>query len=67
MLTDEQITTFQKLYERRFGTGISRDEARESGMKLVRLMKIIHQPTMKQKGAYHAPHHSRTRDRRSTY
>lgn len=44
MLTDEQITKYQALYRSRFGCDISRDEALEKGVKLVRLLKIIYQP-----------------------
>ena len=44
MLNDAQITKFQMLYKNRFGKEISREEALESGIKLIRLMKLIYQP-----------------------
>lgn len=44
MLTDEQITKFQTIYKNRFGKEISREDALEGGIKLVRLMKLIYSP-----------------------
>lgn len=44
MLSDEQITKFQMLYKKRFGKEISREEAYEKGIKLMRLVEIIYQP-----------------------
>lgn len=44
MLSDEQITKFQTLYKTRFGKEISRDEAYEKGVKLLRLFEIIYKP-----------------------
>ncbi len=44
MITDKHITKFQELYRIRFGREISREEAREQGTKLVRLMQIIYIP-----------------------
>lgn len=40
-MTDEQITDFQKLYQKRFGEEITRSEAIRKGADLVRLMEII--------------------------
>lgn len=44
MLTDEQITNFQTLYRNRFGKEISRADALDGGIKLIRLMRIIYKP-----------------------
>lgn len=44
MLSHEQITKFQALYERRFGRKLSREEARESATKLIGLMRLIYKP-----------------------
>jgi hypothetical protein len=43
-LTEEQLTQFQNLYQKHFGTTISREQAYEEGMKLVRLMQLIYKP-----------------------
>jgi hypothetical protein len=40
-LTDEHIAEFQMLYRKHFGKDISKDEALEKGVRLVRLMEII--------------------------
>lgn len=44
MLTDEQITNYQTLYRNRFGKEISREEAYEQGVKLIRLVELIYKP-----------------------
>jgi len=44
MLTDEQITKYQTLYRNRFGREISREEAYEQGVKLIRLVELIYKP-----------------------
>ena len=44
MLSDEQITKFQTLYRNRFGEEISREEAYEQGVKLIRLVELIYKP-----------------------
>ena len=40
-LTDETLTEFQMLYRKNFGTDISKAEALEKGLRLVRLMEIV--------------------------
>ena len=47
MLSDEQITKFQKLYKNRFGKDISREDALEQGIKLIRLIEITYKPMKK--------------------
>ena len=44
MLTNEQVDKFQDIYRKRFGKEISRADALEKGIKLVRLMEIIYKP-----------------------
>ena len=44
MLTDEQITKFQTIYKNRFGREISREEAYEKGVVLLRLIELIWTP-----------------------
>lgn len=44
MLTNEQVDNFQDIYRKRFGKEISRSDALEKGIKLVRLMEIIYKP-----------------------
>jgi hypothetical protein len=41
MLTDDQIIRFQKLWKEHFGEEITRTEALEHGLKLIRLLQII--------------------------
>ena len=43
-LDNEQITKFQTLYKSRFGKEISREEAYEKGIKLMRLVEITYTP-----------------------
>ncbi len=42
MLSEEQIRKFQTLYKNRFGNEISRDEANEKGVKLIRLVELVY-------------------------
>lgn len=44
MITDEHITQYQELYRERFGKELSREDARDQGTKLVRLMQLIYKP-----------------------
>ncbi len=44
MLSDDQIKSFQALYLKNFGKEISREEAYEKGVKLLRLMQLIYRP-----------------------
>lgn len=43
-LTDEQISEFQRLYKKHYGVDISRDEATEKGVKLIKLIKWVYTP-----------------------
>ena len=44
ILSDEDIVKFQALYKSEFGMEISREDAYERGVKLLRLMSIVYQP-----------------------
>jgi len=44
LLTPNQIARFQEIYQKRFGKTLSREEALEKGIKLVRLMQIVYKP-----------------------
>ena len=44
MLSDEQVTKFQMLYENRLGKKISREQAYEQGVKLIRLVELVYKP-----------------------
>ena len=44
VLTDEKIKEFQELYKEHFGVEISKEDARENGIKLLRLISIIYRP-----------------------
>lgn len=44
MLTDQQIEYFQELYRVNFNEEISRVEAVEKGIQLVRLMGLVYKP-----------------------
>ena len=51
VLSDEDITKFQALYKSAFGTDISREDAYESGVKLLRLMSLVYKPMTEQEFA----------------
>jgi len=40
-LADKHIAEFQALYKKHFGKDISKDEALEKGLRLVRLFEIV--------------------------
>lgn len=44
MLSDEQIIKYQTLYKNRYGKEISREEAYEQGVKLIRLVELTYKP-----------------------
>ena len=44
MLSDENIRAFQVLYKEHFGKEISKEDARENGTKLLRLISVIYSP-----------------------
>lgn len=47
VLSDKQIVSFQNLYKSQFGKDISREEACEKGIKLIRLVQLIYKPMTK--------------------
>jgi len=46
-LTNEDIREFQRLYKERYKKEISREDAYEQGMKLVRMLRVIGRPIEK--------------------
>lgn len=48
MLSYEQVTKFQTLYQNRFDKEISREEAYERGARLIRLVELIYKPMTKE-------------------
>ena len=44
VLSDKDIVAFQALYKSKFGMEISREDAYEKGIKLLRLVSIIYKP-----------------------
>ena len=48
-LTDEHIAEFQMLYKKHFGAEISKEQALEKGLRLIRLMEITakHEDSLK--------------------
>lgn len=48
MISNEQIIRYQALYKNRFGREISREEAYEQGIKLIRLVELIYKPMTKE-------------------
>ncbi len=48
MLSDEQVKKFQSLYKKHYGKEISKEEAYNQGIKLVRLLKITYKPITKE-------------------
>ena len=44
MISDKQIQSFQTLWRDRFGVDISREEAYEKGVRLLRLVELVYKP-----------------------
>lgn len=44
VLSDEDIVKLQALYKSEFGMEISREDAYEKGVKLLRLMSVVYKP-----------------------
>lgn len=47
LLSDEKISKFQTLYKARFGAELSREEAAEQYMALIRLVQLTYRPITK--------------------
>lgn len=41
-LTDDEVLQFQAIYRQQFGKDISKEDALEQGIKLVRLFEIVY-------------------------
>lgn len=46
-IDNDQVAKFQELYKNRFGKDISREDALEQGIKLIRLIELIYKPMTK--------------------
>lgn len=55
MLSHEQIKKFQKIWKKLFGRDISDEDADREGSRLVRLVRLICEPTTKDKDIQNAP------------
>ena len=44
ILSDENITRFQTIYKNKFGIDISREDAYEKGVRLLRLVSLTYRP-----------------------
>jgi hypothetical protein len=47
VLSDEQVKDFQTLYKSCFGKDISKEDAYENGIRLLRLVSLINKPMTK--------------------
>lgn len=47
LLSDKQVSEFQKLFFKIYGKKISKEQAADHGNKLVALMKVIYTPITK--------------------
>ena len=45
VLADEHITEFQKLYKEHFGVELTKAQALEKGLRLIRLVEIVSRAT----------------------
>ena len=43
-LSDEKVIEFQKIYKEHFGKEISKEDARENGIKLLQLISVLYRP-----------------------
>lgn len=48
VLSDDDIRKFQEVYKEQFGKEISKEDAYEQGIKLLRLMAVVYQPMTKE-------------------
>ena len=61
ILSDEDIVKFQALYKSEFGMEISREDAYEKGVKLLRLMSIVYKPMTEKEHLQIQKHRQNTR------
>jgi aldehyde:ferredoxin oxidoreductase len=40
-LTDKEIATYQRLFKAEFGIELTKDQALEKGLRLVRLLRVV--------------------------
>ncbi len=48
VLSDENIAQFQTIYKNKFGIEISKEDAYEKGVKILRLMSLVYKPMTKE-------------------
>ena len=48
VLSDDDIRKFQEVYKEQFGKEISREDAYEQGVKLLRLIAVVYRPMTKE-------------------
>jgi hypothetical protein len=48
MLSDEMVEKFRKIYQDQFGETLTKEEAYDQGLKLLRMMKVIYRPLPKE-------------------
>jgi hypothetical protein len=44
MLSEKRIAEFQALYKRHFGEDLSKEEAYEKGVRLIRMVQLVYRP-----------------------
>ena len=47
VISDEQLESFRKIYFEHYGKEISKEDAYEQAIKLVRMMRVIYKPMTK--------------------
>ena len=47
MISEGMVKKFRKLYKEKFGKEISKKEAYEQGIKLLKLVQVIYRPLLK--------------------
>jgi hypothetical protein len=55
VISDKQIEKFQEIYRNYYGSEISKEEAYEQGMKLIRMLKVIYHPITKEEFEKYSP------------
>ncbi|MCB9823470.1 hypothetical protein H6802_00710 [Candidatus Nomurabacteria bacterium] len=47
-ISEAQLTSFKALYKQHFGEELSREDALEKALKLVRMMQLVYKPMTKE-------------------
>jgi hypothetical protein len=59
-LSDADVAEFQKLYKKRFGIELNKQDAYEKGIKLLRLMANVYKPMTKEEHEHIGQHRQAT-------